>query len=72
MAEVKFSVPSHDLSKEQRAIVFEVKDNDGSKLGKLWISHGAVRWYPKGTSKRPHKANWSNFAQKMEELPREK
>jgi hypothetical protein len=60
---VTFTVPERDLGKAD--VEFDVK-KDGSKVGKLNISKGAVVWVPKDHT-YGYKMGWVDFAALMKE-----
>lgn len=64
--EVTFDLPTRDLGKSD--VHFRVKV-DGSVLGKLEISKGALVWYPKDKT-YGHKITWSKFDEEMKKYPR--
>lgn len=64
--EVTVDLPTRDLGKSD--VHFRVKV-DGSVLGKLEISKGALVWYPKDKT-YGHKITWSKFDEEMKKYPR--
>jgi hypothetical protein len=64
MATVKFELADHDLSREEKAVVFNAENKDG-KIGKLVISKGGIRWYPGKSTKKHHFLTWETFAKKV-------
>lgn len=64
--EVSFDLPTRDLGKSD--VHFKVKV-DGSVLGKLEVSKGALVWYPKDKT-YGHKIRWSKFDEEMKKYPR--
>jgi hypothetical protein len=72
MAKVTFGLSDHELRREERAVEFVVRTPNGkTKIGRLVVSKGRLRWYPTGTTARPHSCDWETFADKMKQLPRE-
>ncbi len=61
--EVFFTIPERKLGKAD--IVYTVK-RDGSMLGTLLVSKGAVVWVPTGRQ-YGHKVNWARFDRVMRE-----
>ncbi len=64
--EVKFSIPERDLGNAD--IEFAVS-GDGSRIGTLQISRGAIVWFPSGNS-YGHKISWKEFDRMMVQQPR--
>lgn len=64
--EVTFDLPTRDLGKSD--VHFRVKV-DGSVLGKLEVSKGALVWYPKDKT-YGHKITWRKFDEEMKKYPR--
>jgi hypothetical protein len=67
MATVKFELADHDLSREEKAVVFNAENKDG-KIGRLVVSKGGARWYPGQSSRSHHFLTWENFAKKIPSL----
>jgi hypothetical protein len=59
--DVKFSIPERDLGNAD--IEFIVSGN-GSRIGTLRISRGAIVWFPSGNS-LGHKTTWKEFGEFM-------
>ena len=55
--QVEFVLPRRTLGKEN--VRFSVSQ-DGTKLGELLVSRGAVVWYP-GNAKLGYKLGWTRF-----------
>lgn len=64
--EVTIDLPRRILDKTD--VHFRVKRN-GTSLGKLEVSRGALVWYPRNRTVG-HKISWSNFDAMMKEYPR--
>lgn len=59
--DVEFTIPWRDLGKAD--VEFEVK-KDGTALGKLEVSKGAVVWFPANGS-IGYKMSWTKFGELM-------
>lgn len=68
---VKVSLSEHELGREERALVFVAEDGN-SKLGKLHVSQGGFRWYPKNSKGSHYFVSWKGFADMMEALQKTK
>jgi hypothetical protein len=64
--EVTFDLPTRELGKAD--VHFLVKQ-DGSILGKLEVSKGAIVWYPKN-KKIGHKIGWAKLDDLARDYPR--
>ena len=62
---VTFGLSDHDLGREEKGVTFVV-NKDGTASGKLVVSKGALRWYPKGNSKTNYEVNWAKLGEIME------
>ena len=63
---VKFSIPERSLGKAD--VEFKVH-GDGSRIGALRVSRGALVWYPAGNS-YGHKVGWKDFGRFMAGQPK--
>jgi hypothetical protein len=59
-AKISFGLSDHELGREEKGVTFQVAQ-DKEKAGKLVVSKGGLRWYPKGNSKTNHKLDWRKF-----------
>ena len=64
MSKVTVGMTSHPLGREENGVSFEIKSNDGEKIGELIVSKGGIRW--KAAGQHDHGfANWNKFAKIM-------
>jgi hypothetical protein len=70
MAEKQVSVSlfSKVLSREEKGVVFEVRNGD-SNFGELVVSKGGIRW--KGNKKQDHRhMSWGDLDKAMADFPK--
>ena len=66
--EVKVSITSHPLSREENGVSFDVKKGV-ARFGQLIVSKGGIRWRPR--SKRDHHfVSWTDLDKLSRDYPR--
>ncbi len=70
MPQILMSIGKAEISREETAPHFEVRDDDGALIGELIVSTGGVRWRSRNLQSA-YFADWAAFERVMAAQPKE-